>query len=95
MANTILWIYIGLLVIGGVIGFVKAKSKVSLISSIGFAIGLSLFAAGVIPWNRGADVLLALLLLVFVMRYVKTSKFMPAGFLLVLTIITLALRFLV
>jgi uncharacterized membrane protein (UPF0136 family) len=52
-----------------------------------------LFAAGVIRWAPGADVLLGLLLLVFVMRYVKTKKFMPAGLMIVVTAITLALRF--
>ena len=36
-AHTILWIYIILMVLGGVMGFVKAKSKVSLIASVTFA----------------------------------------------------------
>jgi uncharacterized membrane protein (UPF0136 family) len=93
MGNTILWIYIVFLIVGGVMGFVKAGSKVSLISSVVFAIGLALFAAGVAPWRWGADVLMAVLLVVFVMRYVKTKKFMPAGLMIVVTLITLVLRF--
>lgn len=92
MGNTILWIYIVFLIIGGLMGFIKAGSKVSLITSIVFAIALALFAAGVAPWRVGADALLALLLVVFVIRYVKTKKFMPAGLMIVVTLITLVLR---
>ena len=33
----VLWVYIVLLLVGGLIGFLKAKSKVSLISSTVFA----------------------------------------------------------
>ena len=93
MGNTILWVYIALLIVGGVMGFVKAKSQVSLISSLVFAVALGLFAAGVVSWRAGADVLLALLLVVFVIRYAKTKKFMPAGLMILLTVATLALRF--
>ena len=92
MAITILWVYIVFLIVGGLMGFIKAGSKVSLITSVIFAIALALFAAGVISWAPGADVLLAVLLLVFVMRYVKTKKFMPAGLMIVVTAVTLALR---
>lgn len=94
MANTILWIYIVLLVVGGVMGFLKAKSKVSLVTSIVFAIALSLCAGGILGGRYTADVILALLVVVFVIRYVKTKKFMPAGFLVILTIVTLLVRFL-
>src|SRR5437868_2997629 len=37
MFNTVLWIYIALLVVGGLMGFIKGKSKISLISSVLFA----------------------------------------------------------
>ena len=90
--HTVLWIYIVLLVIGGLIGFLKAKSKVSLIMSVAFAAGLSLCAADVIFKAYVADILLAALLVVFAMRLAKTKKFMPAGLMLLVTIITLALR---
>ena len=90
--NKILWIYIVLLVIGGLIGFLKAKSKVSLIMSVAFAALLSLCAAGIIFQSYVADILLAALLVVFAMRLAKTKKFMPAGLMLILTIATLALR---
>jgi uncharacterized membrane protein (UPF0136 family) len=93
MANIILWIYIALLVAGGLMGFLKAGSKISLISSLVFAVLLALFAAGIIPWVPGADILLLLLVAVFLMRYVKTKKFMPSGLMIVLTLLALALRF--
>ncbi len=88
----VLCIYIVLLVIGGLIGFLKGKSKVSLIMSVSFAVALSLCAANLIFQYYVADILLAVLLLVFTMRLVKTKKFMPAGLMLVITIATLALR---
>jgi uncharacterized membrane protein (UPF0136 family) len=90
--NKILWIYIILLVVGGLIGFLKAKSQVSLIMSAAFAAALSLCAAGIIFQPYVADILLAALLVVFSMRLVKTKKFVPSGLLLVITILALALR---
>jgi uncharacterized membrane protein (UPF0136 family) len=90
--NKVLWIYIVLLVIGGLIGFLKGKSKVSLIMSVLFAAALSLCAADLITVRHAADVLLVALLVVFSLRLVKTKKFMPAGLMLVITIAALALR---
>lgn len=90
--NKVLWIYIILLVVGGLIGFFKAKSRVSLIMSVAFAAALSLCAADIIFKPYVADLLLMILLGVFTLRLVKTKKFMPAGMMLVLTIVTLALR---
>ena len=90
--QTVLWIYILLLLAGGLIGFLKAGSKVSLIMSVAFAAALSLCAAGVIFQPYVADILLAALLVVFGMRLVKTKKFMPAGLMLVITALALAFR---
>ena len=90
--DQILWVYIVLLIIGGLIGYLKAKSKVSLVMSAAFAAALSLCAAGIVFQNYMADILLALLIVVFAMRVVKTKKFMPAGLMLVITIVALALR---
>ena len=90
--NKILWIYIILLVIGGLMGFLKGKSRVSLIMSVCFAAALSLCAANIIFQAYVADILLAALLVVFALRLVKTKKFMPAGLMLVITIVALALR---
>jgi uncharacterized membrane protein (UPF0136 family) len=95
-ANTVLWIYIVLLLVGGLIGFLKAGSKVSLISSAVFAVLLILTA---IPGfldaafaRKLATLILAALLIVFAVRLGKTKKFMPSGLMLVITIVALALR---
>jgi uncharacterized membrane protein (UPF0136 family) len=90
--DKVLWIYIILLVIGGLIGYLKAGSKVSLIMSVGFAGALALCAAHVVFYPYVADILLVALLIVFALRLTKTKKFMPGGLLLVLTIVALALR---
>jgi uncharacterized membrane protein (UPF0136 family) len=94
--NTVLWVYIVLLLVGGLIGFFKANSKASLISSSVFAALLVLTAVpGVFQpaFARGlVNVLLAALLVVFAIRLARTKKFMPSGLMLVLTIVALALR---
>lgn len=96
MQNTVLWIYIVLLVVGGLIGFFKGKSQVSLIMSVAFAAGLVLAALpGFLDYGfrrNLANILMAALLVVFGMRLAKTKKFMPAGMMLAATIIALALR---
>jgi len=88
----ILWIYIVLLVVGGVIGFVKAKSKPSLIASAAFAVALALVNLRIIDVDHLDDILLGVLILVFAMRFAKTKKFMPAGLMIILTVVTLVLR---
>ena len=60
--------------------------------SVSFAAALSLCAAGIIFQPYVADILLAVLLVVFAMRLVKTKKIMPAGMMMVVTILALALR---
>ncbi len=94
MANTVLWTYIVLLVVGGLIGYLKAGSKPSLIASVSFAAVLSLCALRVraIFLPHVADLLLAALLVIFALRLSKTKKFMPSGLMLVLTLVTLVLR---
>jgi len=93
--NTILWIYIILLLVGGLMGFFKAGSKVSLITSAIFAAALVLTTIGLFQpaVARGvADGLMAVLLVVFAIRLSKTKKFMPSGLMLIITIVALALR---
>jgi uncharacterized membrane protein (UPF0136 family) len=90
--NKVLWIYIILLVAGGLIGFFKGKSQVSLVMSVAFAAALSLCAAGIVFRSYVADILLAALLVVFAMRVSKTKKFMTAGLMLAITLAALALR---
>src|SRR2546425_61354 len=70
--DIILWVYIVLLVVGGLIGFLKAGSKISLIMSVVFAALLSLCAARVVFQPYMADILFAALLVVFGYRLTKT-----------------------
>src|SRR5436309_14416587 len=76
--DLILWIYIVLLLVGGLIGFFKAKSQVSLVMSAAFAAALVLCAVpGVFDpgFRKGlANVLMAGLLVVFAIRLAKTKK---------------------
>jgi uncharacterized membrane protein (UPF0136 family) len=91
----VLWAYIILLLAGGLIGFFRGKSKVSLITSAVFAALLILttlrgvfqpgFALGL------ANVTLVALMIVFAVRLGKTKKFMPSGLILVATVVVLAL----
>lgn len=86
---TILWIYIVLLVAGGVMGLVKGKSKISLIASMAFAIPLILCAI-----RHRYDIafwILLVLLVFFGWRLLKSKKFMPAGLMVLLTVLALAL----
>ena|ERR1051325_624439 len=94
--NKVLWTYIVLLVVGGLIGFLKGKSQVSLYMSVAFAVALTFTAIpGLLRENAAigiADALMAVLMVVFTIRLAQTKKFMPAGLMLVLTIAALALR---
>jgi uncharacterized membrane protein (UPF0136 family) len=86
----ILWVYIVLLLAGGLMGFIKAKSKISLITSALFGVLLALCATGVIRPFYIADILVGLLLLVFGIRFAKGRKFMPSGLMLGLSAAVLA-----
>jgi uncharacterized membrane protein (UPF0136 family) len=92
MQHTVLWVYIVLLLVGGLIGFFKAKSQVSLVTSAASAAVLILCALGVVFKHYVADIVMALLLVVFAIRLGKTRKFMPSGMMLVITAVALALR---
>ncbi|NER82190.1 MAG: hypothetical protein F6K42_22040 [Leptolyngbya sp. SIO1D8] len=94
-AATIMTLVYGVLsIVGGIIGFVQAGSKMSLIS--GAITGVLLLVAGVglaqaQAWALGlAIAIAALLVIVFVGRLVKTRKFMPAGLMIIVGVATLA-----
>src|ERR1051325_4498904 len=86
--ETILWIYIVLLVIGGLIGFLKAKSKISLITSVAFAIVLAICALDILPIEVSWGIL-SFLALFFLIRFLKNRKFMPGGMMTLLTVATI------
>ena len=84
-----------LALIGGIIGYVQAQSKASLIS--GSISGLLLMIAGVMQIQEQsaglilATVITAVLVIVFGIRLAKTRKFMPAGLMSLLGLISLGL----
>lgn len=93
MAAFILPVYIVLLLVGGLMGYLKAGSKVSLIMSATFAVLLAL--AGFTGLTYGPQIVLGLLvalLVVFGARLYKTRKFMPAGLMVGLTVLALILH---
>lgn len=82
----------GLLAIfGGIMGYTKAKSKASLIS--GIVSGLLLLVGGAIASQGNpiglilAAIISVVLVIVFVIRYFKTRKFMPAGLMIITGIV--------
>jgi len=86
----ILLIYSILIEAGGMMGFIKAGSKASVIASTIFAAIIFLFIFGVLPISYAWTVV-AFLILFFGMRFAKGKKFMPNGLMLVLSIVTLVL----
>ena len=89
----ILWVYIALLIAGGLMGFIKAKSKASIIASTVFAIPLILAAVEVIP-ATAADILLAGLSIMFGAKYIRRRKFMPGGMMSIASLVAFVLRLL-
>ena len=91
---SIIWlilVYALLVAIGGVIGYVKAKSNQSLISGLGSGVALAI-AWYISLQNPTAGLALAAvialaLLVVFALRFRATGKFMPAGLLAILSLI--------
>lgn len=84
-----------LAIVGGVIGYAQAKSKISLIAGCGCGILLlasAIFQAQGQAWALPAGVAVTVVLLIaFIMRFIKTRKFMPAGLMLILGIPTLGM----
>jgi uncharacterized membrane protein (UPF0136 family) len=83
-----------LAIAGGIIGYIQARSKVSLLS--GSISGLLLILAAYFQlqgqtWGSILAVLLtAVLVVVFAVRLAKTRKFMPAGLMTILGMVALA-----
>jgi uncharacterized membrane protein (UPF0136 family) len=91
MFNIVIWIYVALLLVGGLMGFIKSKSRISIISSIIFAALLALVALRVISPAYIADILVGFLLLFFGARFIRSKKVMPAGMMSVVSLIVLIL----
>ena len=89
LINVATWlvpVYAALVTIGGIIGYTKSKSKISLIAGLGSGAALAI-AALQPPVMRFAlaALIAALLLVVFVVRFFKTRAFMPAGLMAILS----------
>ncbi|MBP0020156.1 MAG: hypothetical protein J7647_21700 [Cyanobacteria bacterium SBLK] len=84
---------------GGIMGYVRAKSKISLISGCGS--GILLLIAGLLSlqgqnWGLTAAIAItSILILTFVVRLAKTRKMMPASLMIGLGVPALALMILV
>jgi uncharacterized membrane protein (UPF0136 family) len=93
--NTIFWIYVVLLLAGGLFGFYKSHSKVSLITaSVAAAVLVLTRVPGLFDHTlaRSLDnIIMAALIIVFAIRLTKTKRFVPAGLLLCVTAVVLAL----
>jgi uncharacterized membrane protein (UPF0136 family) len=89
-------LYALLVFVGGVIGYVKAKSRASLIAGLGFSLLLgvasSLVSSGSIRLGAGLATVTALALIGrFLPAFLKTKKVMPAGVVAALGVIVLVL----
>ena len=91
-----LFVYGGLLILGGLIGFLKAKSKASLIA--GSVSGLLACLLGGLassgwPYAHHAGLVLALALFALMgKRFYFSKKFMPAGFTTVLSLVVAGIQ---
>jgi uncharacterized membrane protein (UPF0136 family) len=86
-------LFYGLIIIaGGVIGFLKSKSKISLLSGLISGIVMLLSYYLVISLNSAGYyislIISLILLIIFFLRYKKTGKFIPSGLLIILSTVT-------
>lgn len=93
LAVLIVFVYAALVSLGGILGYVKAKSLPSLIGGeAGFvALLVAGFAlrAGLLWGLPLALVLILGLLVFFAVRYVRTRSFMPGGLMTILSLLAL------
>jgi uncharacterized membrane protein (UPF0136 family) len=83
--------YAVLLLIGGIVGYTKAESKVSLVMGIGSGVLAALAywltrSNPTLGFSVGTVLALALTV-VFILRYRKTGSFMPAGMMMGISIL--------
>src|ERR1041384_6295945 len=90
----IVWVYGALVLVGGVVGYAKARSVPSLISGAVFGVAFICLGFGILrersPASLWATILAAVLAVLMGARFAKTRKFMPAGLIAALSILVLA-----
>jgi uncharacterized membrane protein (UPF0136 family) len=86
-------VYGALAIVGGILGYIQARSKISLLAGCGCGVLLLLSALAQMQGQAfgliAAVGITALLWVAFLMRWLKTRKFMPAGLMLILGVPTL------
>ena len=87
--RVVLVCYIALLLVGGIIGFAKAGSRISLITSVAFAAALAFCEFVIADGRISVLALQGFLLAIFAFRWTKTRKFMPSGLMVVVTMLAL------
>lgn len=90
--SAVLWGYAALLVAGGLVGFLKAGSRASMVASAGCAVPVMVVALGHLPLLV-ARAEMGFLVAFFAMRWVKTGKPMPGAPMIALTLAALAWTF--
>jgi uncharacterized membrane protein (UPF0136 family) len=84
-----------LVIIGGIIGYIQVKSKVSLVSGSISGLLIILAAYGQlqgISWGLiVAGLITAMLVTLFAVRLAKTRKFIPAGLMVIFGAVTLVI----
>lgn len=84
-----------LAIIGGIVGYMKAKSKISLFAGCGT--GILLILGGIVQiqgltWGLIFSIVMSVfLILTFISRLLKTRKFMPSGLMIIAGFIALAM----
>ncbi len=93
-ASLVVYVYAALVMLGGVIGYLKARSLPSI---LGGDIGAVLLAVSAWGMGRGqawglplALVLILGLLVFFALRFVRLRAFMPGGLMTILSLLALA-----
>jgi uncharacterized membrane protein (UPF0136 family) len=85
-----IWAYGVIMILGGIMGYLKVGSKASLLSGVGMGLALLVSGYGVSRGSRDSlivsVVIAALLVALFAIRLAKTKRFMPAGVLAALSL---------